>query len=188
MASFQSTIDTLKSAIDRGNGLARSNRFEVIISLPPALLALGDAIGNARELSLMAQSCTMPGRTITTLPYQSVRQSVKIPTGYTQEDVTMTFLLTNDYFPKRIIDRWLNSSVDQETYRVTYDNYYCADIFINQLDSNDKTVYTMKLLKAWPISSESITLDHGADNETLKLSVTFSYEDFEFDQKFNTKN
>jgi len=185
MASFQSTINTLKSAIDRGNGLARSNRFEVIISLPPALISLGDALGNSRELSLMAQSCTIPGRTISTLPYQSVRQSVKIPTGYSQEDVTMTFLLTNNYLPKRIIDRWLNSSVDQETYRVLYDNYYCSDILINQLDLNDNTIYSMKLLKAWPISSESITLDQGADNETLKLSVTFSYEDFEFDQKFN---
>lgn len=187
MAGLQSTIETLKSSITRGNGLARANRFEVIITLPPALSSLGNVANNSREISLLAQTCTIPGRTIQTMDFQSVRQPVKIPTGYAQEGVTMSFLLTNDYFVKRVFDRWINASVDQTTYRVLYDNYYCSDIQINQLDSNDNIVYTVKLLKAWPISYESITLDHGSNNEVLNLSVTFTYDDFEFDDKFNTR-
>ena len=137
MAGFQSTIETLKASIERGKGLASSSRFEVFITLPPALKEFGSLSDNSRELSLLAQSCNIPGRTIGTIDYKSVRQSVKIPNGYSQEDVTMTFLLTNDYFVKRIFDRWINSSVDQETYRVMYDNYYTGDILINQLNLKD---------------------------------------------------
>lgn len=184
MAGIQSTLDTLLSSINKRNGLARSNRFEVLFTLPEALLSLGNGGDNAREISLLAQSCTLPGRSIETLEYKSVRQRVRIPTGYSQEDITMTFLLTNDYFAKRIFDRWINASVDQETYRILYDNYYTSTIQINQLDLEDKVIYSVKLLKAWPISYESITLDNGAENESIKLSVTFTYDDFEFDNNF----
>jgi len=181
MAGISSTIDTLKSAIEKGKGLARSNRFEVIFSLPPALFELGNVTDNAQKISLLAQSCSLPGRTIDTISRKNVRQSVKVPSGYSQEDITMTFLLTNDYFAKRLIDRWVNSSVDQETYRVSYDNYYCSDILINQIDTEDKKVYSVKLLRAWPVSYESITLSHENENDVVKLSVTFTYDDFEFD-------
>jgi hypothetical protein len=187
MAGIQSTLETIKASIVRGNGLARGNRFEVIFTLPPALSSFGDSIGAAREISILAQSTFIPGKTINTMDFQSVRQSVKIPTGYILNDISMTFLLTNDYLVKRIFDRWVNASVDQETYRILYDNYYCSDIQINQLDLEDKVVYSVKLLKAWPISYESIALDQEAGGDSLKLIVNFAYEDFLYDEKTNVR-
>ena len=89
------SIDKIKSVIGKRGGLAKQNRFNVIFTPPSGgLLNIGGGIlgalasgGNPgslindpRDISLLAENITIPGRNLNTLDYIAEKQAVKIPT------------------------------------------------------------------------------------------------------------
>jgi hypothetical protein len=189
------SIDDLKASIAKHGGLAQTNRFAIYMQPPAASLlnldlqgavvsALsgnfkpGNLINDPRDMTLLCESCTLPGRQITTIDYQSIRQSNKVPYGYFNEDVTFTYLLTQDYYIKKIFDKWAEAVIDTKNYRARYQDEYATDVVIQQLDTNNLPIYGIKLLKAYPITVNAITLDNAQENSPQKLSVTMTFEDF----------
>jgi len=172
------TIEQLKSIIGKRQGLAKSNRFKIFMS-PPESVTSSVSVNETRDIELMCESCSLPGRQITTLDYSLIRQQLKIPNGYLNQDITFVFHLTNDYFMKRLFDQWSSLIIDQNTYKLNYKNDYQRDITIYQIDENNNNVYGVVLKNAFPITVESIDLNNTSENTTQKVSVTFTYEDFE---------
>jgi len=191
------TIDDFKSVISRRSGLAPANRFVVFMSPPSQTLLNLDLqnvasnllsgnfgpsqlVNDPRDLSLLCESCSLPGRQIQTLERQSLnyRQSVKEPQGYFNEDVNFVFHLTNDYHMKKVFDRWLDMIVNPQTYQVAYKREYVCDVTIQQLNQQNIPVYGVKLKNAFPVTVNTIELTN-TSTETQKLSVTMTYEDYE---------
>jgi hypothetical protein len=190
------TVEDIKASINKHGGVARSNRFNVIITPPTQTLlnldleslassalsgnfGLGSLINDPREFSILCESCSFPGRQVTTLDYTTFRNSRKIPYAYANEDITFSFHLTTDYYMKKVWERWHQSIIDPETYLIEYDDKYQSDIIIQQLDRNNLPVYGVLLKNAYPVGINSIELSNGTENEGEKLSVTVTYEDFE---------
>jgi hypothetical protein len=190
-----SSIDSFKSMITARHGLARANRFMVIMKPPTQTLFsfnLGrllfdtivagndlnyrDFITDPRDIAMLCESASIPGKQIQTLEYASWRQPVKVPMAYMNEDVTMVFHLTNDYYAKKLFDDWSNLVIDPKTYHLRFDPEYKADVIIQQLDSNNIPVYARLLKNAYPVGVNSVPLDNN-DTATQKLSVTFTYDD-----------
>ena len=111
------------------------------------------------------------------MPLNGYRQSVQYPTGYSNSDVTFSFLLTNDYYIKKIFDKWMNSIVDKESYTTLYDADYKVDMIIQQLDQQNNVVFGMKLINAFPVSISDIPLDTSATDQNQKVSVTMTYQE-----------
>jgi len=170
-----STIDLLKSTIGRHGGLARSNRFD--ITMVPPLEAIGD-LEDVRDINILCETCALPGRQIQTFEYAYFRQQIKVAESFINEDVSFTFNLTSDYFIKEIFDKWTNLIIDRNSYKKNYDSVYKRDVEIYQNDVKNKKVYGVKLRNAFPISVQSIELD-SSDGEIQKVTVDFTYEDFE---------
>ena len=167
-------IDKLKSAITRRDGLARANRFEILV-IPPAQAF--DSVDQVRDLNILCESCTLPGRQIQTFEHEYIRQHIKIAQSFINEDVSITFNITNDYFIKSIFDRWTNSIIDRDTFKKNYDSVYKRDIQIFQNDNNNNPIYEVTLQNAFPISVQAIELGNG--NEDIEtVTVDFAYEDF----------
>ena len=139
------SIERLKSLISKKGGLAKANRFNVMFTPPTqSLLNLNlqgmissaisgnfnakNLVNDPRDISLLCDSVVIPGKQISTLDYQTTKNSVKIPYGYVQDDVSLSFLLTNDYYMKTIFDKWINSIVDTKKYCVAY----TARVFIKR--------------------------------------------------------
>ena len=115
------SIDNLKATIAKKGGLAMQNRFQIFFTPPTAnsiksLLnkdiksLIGDLAKNAisggspknvipdpRDISILCEAVSFPGRQISTLDYIADRQAIKVPYSTINEDVSMTFTLTNDY-------------------------------------------------------------------------------------------
>jgi len=189
------TIEDIKGAINKHGGLARSNRFNVIITPPTQTLlnldiqslavsaisgnfSVGNLFNDPREFSLLCESCSFPGRQITTLDYTTFRNSRKIPYQYANEDITFSFHLTSDFYMKKVWERWQQSIIDPKKYLIEYDDKYQSDIIIQQLDSKNLPTYGVLLKNAYPIGVNSVALDNNAEGPQ-KLSVTVTYEDFE---------
>lgn len=196
------SIDNLKSVISKKGGLAMQNRFQVFFQPPTAnsmksLLnkdpksLVGDIAKNAiaggsiknlipdpRDISILCETVNLPGRQITTLDYIAEKQLIKIPYSVINEDVTMTFTLTNDYFMKKLFDSWLSGIFDVENYRAGYKKDFTTDIVIQQLNQQNIPVYGIRLEGAFPITVNAINLDSGAENTVQKMSVTLSYDNY----------
>ena len=115
------SIDNLKATIAKKGGVAMQNRFQVFFTPPTAnsvrsllnkepKVLVGDLAKNAlkggsplniipdpRDISILCESVNIPGRQITTIDYTAEKQTIKVPYGAINEDVTMSFILTNDY-------------------------------------------------------------------------------------------
>jgi len=189
------TIDSFKATIGKKQGFAKANRFLVLFTPPTqALLNLNplDLVGryarsdgdvdlknllnNPRDIAFLVESTQMPGRNINTLDYQAEKETIKIPNGFIDDDVTMTFLLTGDYYIKDMIETWMSSVVDTERYQVGYKKNYQADIVIQQLNDFDKNVYGIRLQNAYPINISAITLDQTGENTIQRITITFAYD------------
>jgi hypothetical protein len=188
-------IENLKSTISKKGGLAPSNRFNVIFA-PPAVSLLnlnveniigsvisgnfnaGNLLNDPRDISILCKSVTLPGRTLSTFEHDHDRQQNKYPYTFIDEDVTMTFHLTNDYYMRNMLEQWQSGIFNTESYVTGFKNDYSVDVIIQQLNQKNIPVYGVKLEKAYPISYESITLDNSSENAVNEMSVTFAYNKF----------
>jgi len=195
MFGSNGNIDTLKSTIAKKGGLARQNRFNVIFTPPtqsllnlnPEVLvgsllsgntpSVKNLINDPRDIALLCESVNFPSRTISTNDVALDRQVNQFPYTVIDGEVSMSFILTNDYYMKTMFDGWQSGVLDVDTFTVGYKNDYSTDVIIQQLDSNNKPIYGVKLEKAFPTVVDQIELSQEG-GEYAKLSVTFSYDKY----------
>ena len=187
------SIERLKSTISKKGGLAKANRFNVMFTPPTQSLfnldlqgAVSSAIsGNfsannfvndPRDISILCDSVVIPGRQIATIDYQAHKQTVKIPYGYVEDEVSMGFLLTNDYYMKTVFDKWINTIVDPDKYCIAYKDEITCDVVIQQLDEQDVPIYGVMLENAYPTSMSEIALSNENASQIQKLNVSFTYD------------
>lgn len=188
------SIDNLKSVVAKKGGLARPNRFNVIFTPPSQSilnLDVGSIIGSVisgnfeadnlindpRDISLLCQSVTLPGRNISTFEHQDFKQSNKFPYTFIDDDVTISFLLTNDYYMRKMFDNWMSNIFSADSYIVGYKKNYAVDLIIQQLDQKNTPVYGTRLEKAFPTAIDSTELSQDGQ-EVVRMSVTFAYDKF----------
>ena len=190
-----SDIDKLKSTISKKGGIARANRFRVIFTPPKtSLLNLNletvisstisgnftarNLINDPRDIDMLCDSVTIPGKQISTIEYQAQRESIKVPYGTIHDDVTLSFILTNDYYMKTVFDNWINNIVNNSTYTVAYKKDITTDVIIQQLDEKNTPIYGVKLRGAFPTTMNEIVLSNESENTIQKLNVSFSYDKY----------
>jgi len=188
-------VDNFKTLVSKRGGLAPANRYAVYMPLPlisfdpQELIAKAFNRGNSangnrqfvndpRDVSILCDSVTMPGRQISTTELTNNMLSLKMPYNYINDDVTMSFHITNDHFMKKFFDKWTDSIFDRRKMTMKYRSSYATDIIIQQLDQKDIPVYTCTLKNAYPVTVSSYDLTNSGENQFQKLSVTFTYEDW----------
>jgi hypothetical protein len=208
--SLPANIDTLKSSITRRGGIAKANRFALYIHHPHtrmfdyqsgslinsdiaevltnvissgAAFNMGSFFNDPRDMFLFCDSATIPGRRITTMEQVHNHYEEKVPYSAISEEVTMSFLLTNDYYTKKYFDAWQDAVMDTSGphYKPNFKNDYCSDIIIQQLTESSNVVpgYTVKLHRAWPLQVSSVELNNASGATALQVSITFEYDFWE---------
>lgn len=198
------SIDKLKSVITSRGGMARKNRYNVFFT-PPSMslfnidpqailsnvltgqdVSVGTLINDPRDISLLCDSVNLPGRSLSTMEYQDQFQVIKMPYTFVDSEVSFSFLLTKDYYMKRIFDNWIDGIINAKDaegnvvpYQLGYKKDYSTDIVIQQLDEEDVPVYGVKLINAFPINIGDIELGNANENEFSKVDITFGYDKYE---------
>lgn len=118
-------IDQFKSLISSKQGVARPNVFKVELpSIPGA---------SSSDVNLLCRDVQLPGRQITTFDRQIGLKTEKVAYGFVKDDVSMSFLVLNDYGIKNYFEQWQKLAFDPETYEIGYFNEYVKQIKIYQL-------------------------------------------------------
>ena len=118
------SIDTLKSTISSGGGLAKSNNF---------LVELPNFGGSMRAMNTLCNMTTMPGKNISTVDRRIGMEFEKIAYGYIVEDVTMSFYLPNDFLPKKYFNAWRSIIINENSQEAAYKTDYQRTVKIHQL-------------------------------------------------------
>ena len=147
----------------------------------PDGINIGDFIQDPRDMFLLCQTASLPGKRILTTEAAHNHHMAKKPYSAATDEVSMTFLLTNDYYIKKYFDVWQEMIIDtsREHYKAFYKNEYCTDILIQQLSQSNDMVpgYTIKLENAYPISISSVELDEGSEG-LMSMGVTWEYDNY----------
>ena len=189
------SIDNLKTSLIKHSGVAHENRFSVNFAPPDQTLFNLDLrniitsfvsktfkpkslLNSGPDITILCESCSLPGRQIMTLDYQSEKHAVKRPYSFFNEEVNFTFLLTNDYYMKKMFDKWSEQIMGFSNYRLNYLKDFVVPVTISQLNKKNLPIYTVVLHNAFPVTFNSIALDNTAENSVQKFSVTMAYENF----------
>ena len=174
------------------SGVLKASKFEAIIS-------------GADGLTVRCIAAQIPGITINTTDFKLYggMPGLKVPSSRTYSDLRLTFLARSDSADRYFFENWFNSISNFSNNTVAYYNDVARDITINVYDEFDPTktfnvraglqgantgagtnrgttkdniAYSVKVLKALPISLDEVDISWADSDKLLEFTVTFSYE------------
>ncbi len=195
------SIDDLKGALH--SGPARSNMFQVNL---PALPGLAASATSMREMNLLCRDVQLPGKQVLSNERIIGMKQVKQAYGYAAEDVSMTFLVTNDYGVKTYFEHWQELAANHITKELNYPSTYNRDVTIHQLKHGigfdipgffdqafsfgpltitldadlytaEQKIYSCKLVDAFCTTLNAVQLNNDP-NGLVELNVQLSYKDW----------
>lgn len=171
------SINSFTSTMDNHSGFARPDRFFAQFAIP---LVLQTGV-NLQDLTYQCHSSEIPGVTLHTNAYRTYGPVKAIPTIKIYNEITFSLYCTNDFYEKPLFDSWINfiNPIEQgQDFR--YKDEYVTTITVNQLNLiSSIPIYTVQLIRAFPIAVYPIALRWANMNTTHSLDVTFVYERYD---------
>ena len=163
--------DILSSFHSEDGGYAVPNRFEVIITRP------GGSATESRKVSMRCESVNLPGRNLNSTTDSNIYGPTReVVNGVTYaEDITMTFQASSGLEERVFFEEWQALAFDERSWNVGYYNDYISTVDIYVLDRQDQRRFGLKLHEAFPKTIGATDLSQSANNELIKLAVTFSF-------------
>jgi hypothetical protein len=173
--------------------------IEKILNFPnSAFTDISDAINNAlgaesnkqksanpamtRYLALQCETAELPGKTIQTEDVKIYGPGFKVPYQTQYQETSFTFLCTNEFYERKLFDRWLEAIMPTDTNNLRFPKgettRYLSQITITQFDDVIKQIYAVKLIDAFPISIAAQPLSW-AEEGFHRMTVQFAYQRFE---------
>lgn len=144
----------------------------------------------SRYLSLQCEAAELPGKNLITGDAKIYGPTYKVPYQTQYNDISLTFLATNEFYERKLFDRWLEAIMPSDTHNLRYakgDNTrYMTNIKIIQYDDFIKQIYAVELIDAFPIGIASQPLSWSDDN-FHRVNVQFSYQKYNviYDGKYD---
>jgi len=181
------------------NQFVGNSIIEKILNFPNSIFSdVSDAIGSAfgrqgqadefsrtsnaslsRYLALQCESAELPGRTTATADVKIYGPTFKVPYQTQYTDTTLTFLCTNDFYERKLFDRWMEAIHPSDTNNIRFpkgqQSRYLTNIKIIQYDEFIKRIFAVELVDAFPIGIAPQQLSWGEDG-FHRLSIQFAYQ------------
>jgi len=106
----------------------------------------------------------------------------KLPYQKQYNDLNLTFICTNDFYERKLFDRWIEAIMPGDTNNMRFpkgdQTKYLTDITIVQFDEFVKQIYAVKIIDAFPTSIAPMQVSW-SDDGFHKLTVSFAYQRYE---------
>lgn len=159
----------------RNSGIARQNRYGILLSKPRGMQAYSAVLPEVDKLALYCTSADVPSSSFATtdhtLPGGETRSYV---TGRVWENFDATFYVDSDYKVKLFFDSWMETIQNPRSKAIEYYNNYVADLEITALNMAGQDVYSYKMIEAFPKSVGRLQFSSEARG-IQTINVTFAY-------------
>jgi hypothetical protein len=118
------SIDNFRAKINSFGGLQKTNRFYVEIFSPRWTNDVMD------RMKFLCEAAELPGKTIMTNDAKIYGPAYKVATGTVFNEITLTFLCTNDMREKTQFELWMNCVQDPKTFNMQYRDSYVGTVSV----------------------------------------------------------
>ena len=190
-----SSLEGAIASLHSDNSYATPNRFEVLITRP------GSSATESKNVSMRCESINLPGRNLNSGTDSNIYGPTReVVNGVTYaDDINMTFHASSGLEERIFFEEWQELAFNKRSWNVGYYNNYISTIDIYLLDrggkpavsrqpstvpgsggkpapaGQDKRRFGLKLHEAFPKTIGATELSQSANNELIKLAVTFSF-------------
>tara|TARA_R110000868_G_scaffold210018_3_gene459967 strand:- start:1832 stop:2356 length:525 start_codon:yes stop_codon:yes gene_type:complete len=165
-------VDDFKAKL-KGGG-ARANLFKATINFPAY------ARGNVEITSFLCEAAQLPGSVmnVITVPFRG--RQLKIAGDRTFDTWTPTIINDTDFNVRNAMERWMNGiNAHSANTGLTNPVAYQADLFVEQLDRDEKTLKSYSFRGCFPTSISPIDLAYGSNDEIERFTVEFQIQYWE---------
>lgn len=137
----------------------------------------------SRFLALQCETTSFPSKSLQVQAAKTYGPVFQIPTAVQYGNFSMTFICTNEFYEKKLFERWIEIIIPQTTNDFRFpkgdspENSYYSEISVFQYDDFVQQVYGIKLKDAYPISINDQVLNWTDDN-FHRLTVNFAYQKY----------
>ena len=193
-------LQRFQAQINQGEGMARPNRFYVIINPPQKLITTPghdfDIVpntsndlnsGTMREnMQMMCNKITMPSRDINTAPHKTYGPKREMPYAYSfSGEIELTFFGDKFLRQRMFWENWQKTIFNNETHDMKYYDNYVGSIDIFQLgqfdakaDDDARVTYAVRLYEVYPQIISPIEYTYGANNTIVEVPVTLNFRNW----------
>lgn len=173
-----------------------SSILESLVNLPNSIIASITDITNtnptdeqsktsnaslSRYLALQCETAELPGKTLMTHDAKVYGPTFKVPYMSQYGDTNLTFICTNDFYERKLFERWLEAINPTDTNNLRYakgeKTRYMTNIKIVQYDDFIKQIFAIELIDAFPIGIAAQPLSW-AEDTFHRLTVQFAYQKY----------
>ena len=134
-----------------------------------------------RYLSLQCEAAELPGKTLATADVKIYGPTFKVPYNTQYSETTLTFLCTNQFYERKLFDRWMEAIQPTDTNNMRFpkgaNSRYMTNVKIIQYDEFIKQIYAVELLDAFPVGIASQALSWSEDG-FHRLSIQIAYQKY----------
>jgi hypothetical protein len=179
------------------NEFIGSSFLEKLINLPNNVIAdISDIVNNSGNLdpqsrsdnasmsgylALQCESAELPGKMLQTMDAKVYGPTFKVPYQTQYTDTSLTFLCTNEFYERKLFDRWIESIMPSDTNNLRYPkgekSRYLTNIKVIQYDDFIQQIFAVELMDAFPIGFSSQPLSWSEDT-FHRLTVQFAYQKY----------
>lgn len=165
---------------------ASPTNYEVNIIRPPILIysnGINQLTDNTTENNLKYRcfQCAFPGKMMNTSDRLTYGPNRKVVTNAVYQDVTFSFIVSDNMQEKNYFSNWHNAIVNNTTedgvssHDVQYYSSYVGSLNITQFNKNGDKSLIVELQEAYPINVEEVALGWEMNNEYTRINVTMAY-------------
>jgi len=134
-----------------------------------------------RYLALQCESAELPGKTLLTQEAKIYGPTFKVPYQTQYADTNLTFLCTNEFYERKLFDRWTEAIMPTDTNNLRFPkgktSRYMTNVKIIQYDEFIRQIFAIELIDAFPIGIASQQVSWQEDN-FHRLTVQFAYQKY----------
>jgi len=171
--SKNNSINNFISSLNRSSGMARTNKYEVLIFAPT------NHPGGSEKanVNLHCNAISMPGHDLKQITQQFGSEPAREMVTHHSfaGNIMATFYIDAGHETKSWFDKWQEMTVNPITHKAQYyDDYKDATMEIYQLGADGKRTYGIRCEEVYPATISPIEYSYEASDIAL-LSVEFAY-------------
>ena len=194
-------LQRFQAQINQGEGMARPNRFYVIINPPQKLVTTPggppsqlskntnndlNSAAMRENMQMMCNKITLPSRDINTSPHKTYGPKREMPYAYSfSGEIELTFYGDKFLRQRMFWENWQKTIFDGETHDMRYYDDYVGSIDIFQLgqfdakaDDDARVTYAVRLYEVYPQIISPIEYTYGNNNAIVEVPVTLNFRNW----------
>lgn len=167
-------IDDFRAQLTGGG--ARPSLFRVILMFPQTLPIPG-ATEASKKAEFLVRATSLPASRINTIEIPFRGRTTKLAGDRVFDNWGCTIMNDTDFAIRNALESWSALIANHtSTVGVLTSAAYQTDMYVQQLDRNDRALKTYKFVNCFPVNISEIQLDAGASGQIEEFSVEFALD------------